>query len=122
MIRPGADPPSPAPTDAITEAVPPAQFYRSVVDDAAELIEADEIQGVDRELSLLRVKFRDEMDANRMTMTDPEQYALMLKSVETIVRTVAARYRMSTRKSEDLAQSIGAVLDQVTGAFWGSED
>ncbi|MDP9236621.1 MAG: hypothetical protein M3P30_04340 [Chloroflexota bacterium] len=120
MIRPGADPPSPAQPDAVTQPEPPPQFYRSVVDDAADLIEADEIQGVDRELSLLRVKFREEMDASRAAMLDnPEQYALMLKSIEMIVRTVSARYRMSAKKSADLAQGITDVLDRMGLAFWG---
>lgn len=119
MIRPGADPPSPAQPDAVTQPEPP-QFYRSVVDDADELIEADEIQGVDRELSLLRVKFREEMEASRAEMLEnPEQYALMLKSIETIVRTVSMRYRMSEKKSQDLAQGITDVLERMGMAFWG---
>jgi hypothetical protein len=87
---------------------PVAQFYGSVVDDAAELLEADEVQGVDRELSLLRVRFRKEL------LASPQDHALMLKSIETIAKVVSARYRMSKKRTDDLAGGIADVLARMT--------
>ncbi|HYM15765.1 MAG TPA: hypothetical protein VEZ14_09405 [Dehalococcoidia bacterium] len=87
-----------------TERPPITDFYASVVDNAAALIEAHEIQGFDEELALLRVRFRE------VERKDGAQYQLMLKSVELIVRAVVARYRMSPRKAEQLGASIEDVL------------
>ena len=100
-------------------AAPPAesvrQFYASVVDDAAELLEADEVQGLDRELAMLRVRLRRQM------RDEGADYALMLKSIETITKLVAARYRMSRQRSEDLAGSMTETLDRMTDAIFGGD-
>jgi hypothetical protein len=106
-------------THRAPDAPPPAlvaQFYRSVVDDAAELLEADEVQGLDRELALLRVRLRKEL------LDGPPDHALLLKSIETIAKVVSARYRISKKRTEDLAGSVADVLARMTDALLPAED
>lgn len=91
-------------------AAPVRPFYARVVDEA-ELREATDLQGVDQELALLRVKLREQIDAN------PKDLALMLKSVDSIVRAVSARYRMSAKRTDDLANALRAVGDAVSSQF-----
>lgn len=107
LSAPDASPTTPAP-DERQEAV--SQFYRSVVDDAAALLEADEVTGLDREISLLRVRL---LDLGR----EPEQYALMIKSVETIAKLVSARYRMSPKNASHLSASLTDTLARFSDAF-----
>ena len=87
-------------------------FYGRVVDEA-ELREALEIQGLDMEVAVLRIKVREHVDG------DAEQQALMLKSMDALVRMVSARYRISTKRSNDLAGVFASVLDAVSGQFGG---
>jgi len=88
----------------VPERQPVPNFYLSVVDDTPALAVAHEIEGFDHELALLRVKLKERLDAH------PEDYHLMLKSIELIVRAVAARYRMSAQNARDLAESLRDTL------------
>jgi hypothetical protein len=82
-------------------------FYADVVDNAEALVAASEIEGIDKEIALLRVKFHDHIKEYR------EDYTLMLQSIELLVRAVVARYRMSPRNADALAASVANVLRQV---------
>ena len=93
------------------EAVP--QFYRSVVDDADALLEADEIKGLDQELALLRVRLRD--------LGKEPEHELLIRSIETIRKIVTARYRMSKQQSEDMSQALSEVFDRFGAAMWGGD-
>ena len=90
------------------------QFYGSAVD-KAELIEADEIKGIDREISLLRARLRKEMKKE-----DPLDYELMLKSVDHIVRAVVARYRMSPQRGEEMAAHVKGLIDGLADSLYGA--
>lgn len=94
-------------------AAPPAvrQFYASVVDEAS-LVEAREVEGIDEELALLRVRLRTLIEER------PQDYALMLRGVALIAKAVSARYRMSAKSKADLASSLAAVLEQVGAQFY----
>jgi hypothetical protein len=92
---------------AIPEPKPVINFYAAVIDDSAVLAEAQEIDGVDHEIALLRERLRKRIKEH------PKDYQLMLKSVELIVRAVAARYRMSPQNARDLAASIEQTLRRV---------
>jgi hypothetical protein len=85
------------------------RFYSAALDEA-EQIDAHCIDGVDEELALLRDKL------HRLVQERPEEHVLMLKSVEMIVRTVAARYRMSPKRIQEMDDSMMAVLTQVSDA------
>jgi hypothetical protein len=85
-------------------------FYDHVVDEA-ELRRALDIQGLDQEVAILRIKLHDHLDKH------PEDQALMLKSVDSIVRAVSARYRMSSKRTDDFASACAAVFDAVSNQF-----
>jgi hypothetical protein len=89
------------------------QFYGSVLD-KAELIEADEIEGIDREISLMRVQLRDEMKKG------PIDHELMLKFVDRIVRAVVQRYRMSPQRGEEMAVHVKGLIDGLAESLFGA--
>ena len=86
-------------------------FYGSALD-AAERIEleaASDIEGLDKEIALLRVKLRG------LVSERPEELQLMLRGIELLVKAVSARYRLSKDAEEDLADSLGNVIRGVGG-------
>ena len=98
------------PADAATPAESARLFYDRVVEEA-ELRDALAVEGLDQEVALLRIKLRDHVTAH------PEDLALMLKSVTLIVRAVAARYRMSPKRTADFADALVATLDALGDQF-----
>ena len=87
-------------------------FYGRVVDEA-ELREALEIHGLDLEVAVLRIKLRNHIHEH------PEDQALLLKSMESLVRAVSTRYRISEKRTNDLASALASVVDAVSGQFGG---
>ncbi|OGO50021.1 MAG: hypothetical protein A2148_02920 [Chloroflexi bacterium RBG_16_68_14] len=86
-------------------------FYGSALD-AAERIELDaaaEVEGLDEEIAVLRVKLR------KALLKNPEDLALMLRGIDLLVKAVSARYRLSKQAEEDLAESIAGVIRGVGG-------
>ena len=86
-------------------------FYGSALE-AAERIElegAAEIEGLDEEIAVLRVKLRDVLQQR------PEDLTLMLRGIELLVKAVSARYRLSKEAEEDLSDSIAGVVRGVGG-------
>ncbi|MEX1253055.1 MAG: hypothetical protein WEE64_01810 [Dehalococcoidia bacterium] len=86
-------------------------FYRSALE-AAEQIELDEasdIERLDDEIALLRVRLRKVVDEKR------EDIPLMLRGIDMLVKAVSARYRLSKQAEEDLAASLASVVRGVGG-------
>ena len=86
-------------------------FYGSALD-AAERIEleaASDVEGLDREIALLRVKLREVLSER------PEDLPLMLRGIELLVKAVSARYRLSNEAEQDLAASLAGVVRGVGG-------
>lgn len=86
-------------------------FYGSALE-AAERIEleaASDIEGLDKEIALLRMKLREVLGER------PEELPLMLRGIELLVKAVSARYRLSKEAEEDLAGSIAGVVRGVGG-------
>ena len=86
-------------------------FYGSALE-AAERIElsaAGEVQGLDEEIAVLRMKLREVLTKR------PEDLPLMLRGVELLVKAVSARHRLSKEAEENLADSIGGVVRGVGG-------
>jgi len=81
-------------------------FYRQVLSEAERLAlpEAEEIQGLDQEIALLRVKLRTALEEN------PQDVKLMFKGLELLVKALAARYRLSQRAEDELSERVEAVL------------
>ena len=89
------------------------EFYASALEEAEriELEEAAEIEGLDEEIAVLRVKLR------KALVEHPEDRQLMMRGIELLVKAVSARYRLSKQAQEDLAESIDGVIRGVGGAL-----
>ena len=86
-------------------------FYGSALDAAerVELEEASDIEGLDREIALLRLKLREVLSKR------PEDLQVMMRGIELLVKAVSARYRLSKQGEERLAESIDGVVRGVGG-------
>ena len=86
-------------------------FYGSalVAAERIELEAASDIEGLDREIALLRMKLREVLSDN------PADLQLMLRGIELLVKAVSARYRLSKQAEENLAESIAGVIRGVGG-------
>jgi len=87
------------------------EFYGSALD-AAERIEleaASEVEGLDEEIAVLRMKLREAL-AKR-----PDDLQLMLRGMDLLVKAVSARYRLSPEAGEDLADNMANVVRSVGG-------
>ena len=89
------------------------EFYASALDsaDRIELDQAAEIEGLDGEIAVLRVKLRAALAEH------PEDKQLMMRGIELLVKAVTARYRLSKQAQEDLSESIDGVIRGVGGAL-----
>lgn len=86
-------------------------FYGSALDAAEriELEQASEIEGLDEEIAVLRMKLRDVLSRR------PADLPLMLRGIDLLVKAVSARYRLSKEAEEDLSDSIAGVVRGVGG-------
>ena len=89
-------------------------FYAQALSEAEQVLlpEAREIEGLDEEIALLRVKLTSAMEEQ------PDNMALMLRAVDLLVKAVAAKYRLSKKSREDLADAINEVLKEIGGALF----
>ena len=92
-------------------------FYGSALDAAEriELEEAAEVEGLDTEIAVLRMRLR------KVLSKRPENLPLMLRGIELLVKAVSARYRLSKEAEEDLAGSIAGVVRGVGGLLLPEE-
>ena len=91
---------------------PPAQpleFYEEALSQAerVRLSRARQIQGLDQEIALLRVRL------GRLAGEQPENLELLIKGIGMLVRAVSAKYRLSHEAEDDLYQSLLGVLKGV---------
>jgi hypothetical protein len=93
---------------------PVPSFYASVLDEA-ELASAREVEGVDDELAILRMKFKALVDER------PEDFELMLKGAQMIVRAAGARYRMSAKSKRDFGETLAALIESTGVALFPEE-
>lgn len=83
-------------------------FYAACISTSAEIMErAAQVEGLDQEITLLRATLKRHIDER------PQDMELMLKGVRLLVQAVAARYRMSPQRAEEL----GATLEAATRAL-----
>lgn len=88
-------------------------FYGSAVagaarrEFAAEFEAASGIEGLDSEITLLRMRLREVIEKH------PEDLPLMLRGVDMLVKAVSARYRLSKEAEHNLSDSI---LNVIKGA------
>jgi hypothetical protein len=81
-------------------------FYASALDAAEriELEEAAEVEGLDAEIAVLRMRLRQALHEHK------EDLPLMMRGMELLVKAVSARYRLSKEAEEDLAGHLAAVI------------
>lgn len=91
-------------------------FYAEALSEAEQvrLPEAREIEGLDEEIALLRVKLSGALAEH------PDNMPLMLRAVELLVRAVAAKYRLSKSSQENLAEAINGVLKEIGAALFSN--
>lgn len=84
-------------------------FYFRVLDEAEQLdFElAEGVEGIDEEITLLRVKIKSLLD------NEPENIVAILKMAETIARLVKIKYQMDGKNKKGLKEAIGNVLREV---------
>lgn len=84
-------------------------FYSYALGEAErlELEEAREIEGLDEEIAILRLKLRD------LLVAEPERLDLHLKMAEAIARLVKTRYNISKEQKKSLKLAITKVLTEI---------
>ncbi len=91
-------------------------FYEQALSEAERVLipEAREIEGLDEEIALLRVKLSTALAEN------PDNMPLVLRAVELLVKAVAAKYRLSKKSQDNLAEAIDGVLKEIGGTLFSS--
>ncbi|MGQ9572789.1 MAG: hypothetical protein ACUVV3_06345 [Dehalococcoidia bacterium] len=79
-------------------------FYRAALSEAEKWEWAREMEGLDAEVALLRVKLKEALEER------PEDLQLIAKGIDLLVKAVAAKYRLSPRAQKDLSDSIAGVV------------
>ena len=84
-------------------------FYHQALDRAErlDLVRAQEIEGLDDEIALMRVRLKRAMKEH------PQDVQLLMKGLEILVRAVGARYRLSPKSRKDLAENLAATLNSL---------
>ena len=93
---------------------PKKGFYAQALSEAEQVLlpEAREIEGLDEEIALLRVKLASAMEEH------PGDMPLMIRAIDLLVKAVATKYRLSKKSQENLAEAIDGVLKEIGGALF----
>jgi len=86
-------------------------FYSRALTEAEklEMEEASYVEGIDQEITLLRIKLRD------LVENEPHRIDLHLEAANTIARLVRTRYQISKEQKNSLKEAITKVLTEVAG-------
>jgi hypothetical protein len=84
-------------------------FYIRALDEAErlELEEASQIEGIDEEIALLRLKLR------QLLQEQPERIDLHLEAANIIARLVKTRYQITREQKKSLREAVQKVLTEV---------
>ena len=84
-------------------------FYSRALDEAEslELEQASQVEGIDEEIALLRVKLRE------LVENQPDRIDLHFAAANTIARLVRTRYQISKEQKKSLKEAIAKVLTEV---------
>ncbi len=84
-------------------------FYHDALTEAEqlELPRAQQVEGLDDEIAVLRVRLKTALDER------PQDLKLLAQGVQMLVKAVAARYRLSPKARRDLGDQIAAVLNSL---------
>jgi len=92
-------------------------FYEQALSEAERVLvpEARDIEGLDEEIALLRVKLSTALAEH------PDNMLLMMRGVELLVKAVAARYRLTKKSQDNLAEAIDGVLKEIGAVLFDLE-
>ena len=79
-------------------------FYRASLSEADKWERARQMEGLDEEVALLRVRLKETLEER------PQDMQLIAKGVDLLVKAVAARYRLSRKARRELSDSIAGVV------------
>lgn len=87
----------------------PRGFYSQALDEAEkfELEEASQIEGIDEEIALLRIKLRE------LLQEQPERIDLHFEAANIIARLVKTRYHITREQKKSIREGIQKVLTEV---------
>lgn len=87
-------------------------FYAQALSQAeqVELSQAREVDGLDEEIALLRLRLKE------VLCRHPENMPLLLRAMELLVKAVSTKYRLSKDDKESLSNAVSGVLKEVGGA------
>ncbi len=93
--------------------IPRLSFYSRALDEAEklELEEAQDIEGLDEEIAILRVKLKSLLEKA------PEDVKLQLEAAKTLAQLVRLRYQLTPQARDNLADAISEVLKEVGGSL-----
>jgi len=84
-------------------------FYSDVLDESQQrdFEEATQIQGIDEEIALLRVKIKSLVEHN------PENLRLIMQAVNALSKLVMTKYNISKEDKQGLKEAITSVLKDI---------
>ncbi|MCJ7511226.1 MAG: hypothetical protein MUP14_10145 [Dehalococcoidia bacterium] len=83
---------------------PAEGFYQEALSEAERWEWARQMEGLDEEIALLRVRLKEALEER------PEDMQLVAKGVDLLVKAVAAKYRLSPKAQRELSDSIAGVV------------
>ncbi|MBF8264952.1 MAG: hypothetical protein HW384_816 [Dehalococcoidia bacterium] len=98
-----------SPTDKIPSE--PRGFYADALSNVEKerLPEARQLEGLDEEIALLRVKL------NQLVAEHPDDMDGLVKAVRLLLQAVATKYRLSPQAKNDLYESFAGVMKGIGG-------
>ena len=84
-------------------------FYSQVLDEAEklQLEQAQGVEGLDEEIAILRLKFRELID------TEPHRLDLQIEAASAIARLIRTRYNITREQKKSLKEAIAKVLTDI---------
>ncbi len=84
-------------------------FYSRVLDEMeqADFEQATDVEGIDEEIALLRVKIKS------VVQRDPENIKLIMQALNTLARLLRTRYNIGKEDKKGLKEAIANVLKDV---------
>jgi hypothetical protein len=89
-----------------------SSFYRESLSEAERWERARQMEGLDEEVALLRVRLKEALEER------PQDMQLIAKGVDLLVKAVAAKYRLSPKAQRDLSDSIAGVVRGIGTALY----
>ena len=87
-------------------------FYQESLSEAERWERARQMEGLDEEVALLRVRLKETLEER------PQDMQLIAKGVDLLVKAVAAKYRLSPKAQRELSDSIAGVVRGIGTALY----